>query len=112
MKMQQTEIGDVAVLDLAGEIDLFNAPDLRDRLNKLIAEKRSRIILNMDKVSYIDSSGIGALISGMTALKKVGGALRLTRVSVAVGRVFDLMRLKTVLPVFASEDDAMNSFGA
>ena len=61
--------GEVVILDISGEIDLYNAPEIKDIINKLIEEKKYNVIINLEKVSYIDSSGIGALISSLSNLE-------------------------------------------
>jgi anti-sigma B factor antagonist len=63
--------GDIIILDIAGEIDLYNAPEIKDIINKLIEEKKYSVIINLEKVTYIDSSGIGAFISSLSNLKNI-----------------------------------------
>ena len=70
MEISQREADKVVILDIQGEIDLYNAPEIKDTIQKLIEAQKYNIIINLEKVSYIDSSGIGALISSLSNLKK------------------------------------------
>jgi len=102
--------GEVVVLDISGEIDLYNAPEIKDIINKLIEEQKFNVIINLEKVSYIDSSGIGALISSLSNLKKYQGGLKIINVYASVRKVFELTKLTSFFEIFDNEDDALNSF--
>jgi anti-sigma B factor antagonist len=102
--------GDVIVLDIAGEIDLYNAPEIKDIINKLIEERKYNVVINLEKVSYIDSSGIGALISSLSNLKKYQGGLKIINVFASVRKVFELTKLTSFFEIFDSEDEAVKSF--
>ena len=102
---------DIIVLDIAGEIDLYNAPEIKDVINKLIEEKRYNVIINLEKVSYIDSSGIGALISSLSNLKKYQGGLKIINVFASVRKVFELTKLTSFFEIYDSEDNAVKAFG-
>ncbi len=101
---------DIVVLDITGEIDLYNAPEIKDIINKLIEEKKYNVIINLEKVSYIDSSGIGALISSLSNLKKYQGGLKIINVYASVRKVFELTKLTSFFEIFDSEEDAVASF--
>ena len=102
--------GDVVVLDISGEIDLYNAPEIKDIINKLIEEKRYNVIINLEKVSYIDSSGSGALISSLSNLKKYQGGLKIINVYASVRKVFELTKLTSFFEIYDSEEDALETF--
>lgn len=101
---------DVVILDISGEIDLYNAPEIKDIINKLIEEKKYNVVINLEKVSYIDSSGIGALISSLSNLKKYQGGLKIINVFASVRKVFELTKLTSFFEIFEAEEDAVNSF--
>ncbi len=101
---------DIVVLDITGEIDLYNAPEIKDIINKLIEEQKYNVIINLEKVSYIDSSGIGALISSLSNLKKYQGGLKIINVYASVRKVFELTKLTSFFEIFDSEEDAVASF--
>ena len=80
MEIERRETNDIVVLDVNGEIDLYNAPEIKELINKLIEEQKYNVIINLDRVSYIDSSGIGALISSLS-IRSTTGSIRSTRSS-------------------------------
>lgn len=102
--------GDIVILDIAGEIDLYNAPEIKDIINKLIEEKKFNVIINLEQVSYIDSSGIGALISSLSNLKKYQGGLKIINVFASVRKVFELTKLTSFFEIYDLEDEAVNAF--
>ena len=101
---------DVVILDIAGEIDLYNAPEIKDIINSLIEEKKFNVIINLEKVTYIDSSGIGALISSLSNLKKYQGGLKIINVFASVRKVFELTKLTSFFEIYDSEEQAIESF--
>ncbi len=102
---------DVVILDIAGEIDLYNAPEIKDIINGLIEEQNFNVIINLEKVTYIDSSGIGALISSLSNLKKYQGGLKIINVYASVRKVFELTKLTSFFDIYDSEEEALESFG-
>jgi anti-sigma B factor antagonist len=110
MEISRRESGDIVILDVNGEIDLYNAPEIKDTINKLIEEKKYNVVINLDKVSYIDSSGIGALISSLSNLKKYQGGLKICNVSGSVRKVFELTKLTSFFEIYDSEQEAISTF--
>lgn len=110
MEINQRSKGETVVLDISGEIDLYNAPEIKDIINQLIEEQKYCVVINLEKVSYIDSSGIGALISSLSNLKKYQGGLKIINVYASVRKVFELTKLTSFFEIFDSEDEAVASF--
>lgn len=110
MEISRRDSGDIVILDVNGEIDLYNAPEIKDTINKLIEEKKYNVVINLDKVSYIDSSGIGALISSLSNLKKYQGGLKICNVSGSVRKVFELTKLTSFFEIYDSETEAIQAF--
>ncbi|MEK6794446.1 MAG: STAS domain-containing protein [Spirochaetota bacterium] len=100
----------VIILDIKGEIDLYNAPDIKDNIKTQIDKGKKKIIINLKGVSYIDSSGIGALISSLSNLKKVGGGLKIIHVYDSVKKVFELTKLTSFFEIYNNEDEAVGNF--
>ena len=111
MEITKRETGEIVILDISGEIDLYNAPEIKDTINQLIEEQKYNVIINLEKVSYIDSSGIGALISSLSSLKKYQGGLKIINVYASVRKVFELTKLTSFFEIFDAEADAVKSFG-
>lgn len=110
MEISQREADRVVILDIQGEIDLYNAPEIKDTMQKLIEAQKYSIIINLEKVSYIDSSGIGALISGLSNLKKYQGSLKIINVYASVKKVFELTKLTSFFEIYDSEEEAISKF--
>ncbi|EPG68141.1 anti-sigma factor antagonist [Leptospira semungkisensis] len=110
MEITRRESGNIVILDINGEIDLYNAPEIKDVIAKLIEEQKYYTIINLEKVSYIDSSGIGALISSLSNLKKYQGGLKIINVAGSVRKVFELTKLTSFFEIFDNEPDAVAAF--
>jgi anti-anti-sigma factor len=95
------------LIDVGGEIDLYNAFQLKDLVQTKVEEKIGVVILNMSEVTYIDSSGIGVLLSINAMLRQKGIQFRVVHVRFAVMRVMELMRLIDFLPIEKTERDAL-----
>lgn len=93
MTVNSSEEGDKVIIQIVGEVDLYNAPKVRDAINEYIDKNKLDILIDLDEVDYIDSSGIGVLISSATDIKDIGGNLTLKCNSPNVKRVFELTRL-------------------
>lgn len=104
-------IDDVTILDLEGKIRLGEGnKHLHEEVRALVAGGCKKAIVNLEKVSNIDSSGLGELIAGFTTLEKNGGEMKLLNLTKRVEELMMLTKLLTVFDVFENEQDALNSF--
>src|SRR5271154_4009746 len=104
IKLNTRQVGDVTVLDLAGRITLGEGSStLRDSLKGLIAKGDKKILLNLGEVSYIDSSGIGELVSGFTTVTNQSGQLKLLGLNKRVKDLLQVTKLYTVFDTFEDE---------
>jgi anti-sigma B factor antagonist len=104
-------VGDVTVMDAAGRITLGEgASAFRDAIRELVAKGNKKVLLNLGDVSYIDSSGIGELVSGFTTVTNSGGQLKLVGLSKRVKDLLQITKLYTVFEVFDDETEAVRSF--
>ena len=87
------------ILVLSGELDLYNAPELKNISGTLLGANAERLIINLDKVDYIDSTGIGVLLNIHSVTKKKGIPFYLTNVHGTVEKVFRLTKLMGFLPI-------------
>jgi anti-sigma B factor antagonist len=110
MEINIRELDKIVVLDINGEIDLYNAPEIKSKISDLMESAKNDIIINLEKVSYIDSSGIGVLISSLSNLKKTGGSLKIINVFASVRKVFELTKLTSFFDIYDSEEEALNSY--
>lgn len=112
MEIEKKEDGDISILGVSGEIDLYNAPILKEAIQALIDEKRYKVVINLDRVSYVDSSGIGALISSFSNLKKFQGSLRICNVAGSVRKVFELTKLTYFFDMDNTEEESLATLKA
>lgn len=113
MSVQVTNrvVGDVSVIDVAGRITLGEgASALRENIRGLVGKGNKKILLNLSDVSYIDSSGIGELVSGFTTVTNQGGVLKLLGLTKRVKDLLQITKLYTVFEVFDDEAAAVRSF--
>ena len=105
------EAGGVTVVDMGGRITLGEGSALlRKTIRDLLEEQRTLILLNLADVDYIDSSGIGELVSAYTGVKKRGGSLKLLQLTKKVHDLLQLTKLFTVFEVFSDETTALGSY--
>lgn len=111
IKLNTRQVGDVTVVDVAGRITLGEGSStLRDTLRDLVSKGQKKILLNLGEVSYIDSSGIGELVSGFTTVTNQGGQLKLLNLTKRVKDLLQITKLYTVFDVHDDEAAAIRSF--
>jgi anti-sigma B factor antagonist len=111
VKMTTRQVGDVSVMDAVGRITLGEGSStFREMLRELVAKGQKKILLNLADVSYIDSSGIGELVSGFTTVTNQGGQLKLLNLNKRVKDLLQITKLYTVFEVFDDEATAVRSF--
>jgi anti-sigma B factor antagonist len=110
--LKTRELDGITIVDLRGRITLGEgAITVRDTVRHLLSSGRTRILLNLGDVNYIDSSGIGELVGAFTAAKKQGGELKLLNLSKKVHDLLQITKLYTVFHVEEDEAVAVKSFG-
>jgi len=105
------DAGVITVVDISGRITLGEGSALlRKTIRELLDDKRVKIVLNLADVNYIDSSGIGELVSAFTAVKKAGGDMKLLHLTKKVHDLLQLTKLFTVFDVYSDEHTALGTF--
>jgi anti-sigma B factor antagonist len=111
LRATHRDAGPVTVVDLSGRITLGDGSALlRKTIRGLLADERKKILLNLADVDYIDSSGIGELVSGFTAVKNQGGDLKLLHLTKKVRDLLQITKLYTVFDVYTDEKTALGGF--
>lgn len=111
--IQERMAGDVVVLDVAGRISATDRQrTLQLAVVRLLTEGRKRIVINMEQVPYIDSTGLADLVEIIRATGRHGASLCLERLSPRVCELIALVKLTSVIDVFESEEEALQSMGA
>jgi anti-sigma B factor antagonist len=113
MDIKERVVEGVSVLDLSGKIVLGEGDaQVRDRIKDLLADGQKKILLNLGDVSYIDSAGLGALISSYTTTKREGGQLKLVNLTKRIRDLLAITKLITVFDTYDDEDKAIASYKA
>jgi anti-sigma B factor antagonist len=113
IKIEERQIGHVTVLDIAGRLTIDQAAQhLKDKINSLISQTRTNIVLNLENVPYIDSGGLGQLVASYGSVMRGGGVLKLMKVGSRNHDLLSITRLVTVFESFDSEAEAVQSFKA
>jgi anti-sigma B factor antagonist len=112
MKISTRQVDGVTIVDCSGRITLGEGSvTLRDTVSQLLAKNQKKILLNLGEVNYIDSSGIGELVSAFTTVRKQGGDLKLLNLTKKVHDLLQITKLYTVFDVKDDETAAVKSFG-
>ena len=111
LKILERQAGDVTVLDMAGRITIGEGSvALRSAVRRLLEEGKKNILLNLAGVGYIDSSGIGELVSSYTAIKNQEGQLKLLSLTEKLRDLLTITKLLTVFDAYETESDALSNF--
>jgi anti-sigma B factor antagonist len=105
------QAGDVTIVDMQGRISLGEeSAAVRNLVMDLLSQGHTKILLNMARVDYVDSSGLGALVSSVTSVRKAGGEMKLVGLSDKVDDLMEVTRLYTVFDIPDNEEAALKSF--
>src|SRR5204863_7140330 len=111
LNIRERQAGDVTVLDMGGKITIGEGSvALRSAVRRLLEEGKKKILLNLAQVGYIDSSGIGELVSSYTAINKDGGQLKLLNLTQKLRDLLTITKLLTVFDVYEREAEALESY--
>jgi len=111
MTIKTREVGEVTILDLNGRLSVDDdVEELKAQVKRLLAEGKRKLLVNVDKLSYVDSSGVGILVRLLTSTKAAGGELKLARPTKVVRQIVTATGLMKVLEVFDNEEEAIASF--
>lgn len=111
LNMKERQAGDVTVLDMDGKITIGDGSvALRSAVKRLLEEGKKKVLLNLAGVGYIDSSGIGELVSSYTSINNASGQLKLLNLTQKLQDLLTITKLLTVFDVYDSEAEALNSY--
>jgi anti-sigma B factor antagonist len=110
MEITERDVGEVAVLTLHGRLVLEEVEaQLRGTFDEVMDRGLVKVAVNLHDVAYVDSAGLGFLVSKYVSLHRRGGDIKLVQVMPRVAHVLDITRLANVFPSFASDDDAVRA---
>ena len=111
LEIRERQHGEVVILDLTGKITIGEGSvQLRDEVSRLLDAGLNRIVLNLGGVTYVDSSGIGELVSRYTTTKNTGGRLKLLHLPKKIRDLLMITKLLTIFEIFEDEQAAITSF--
>ena len=111
LNINQRQAGDVTILDLSGKITIGEGSvQLREAVRGLLDEGKKKILLNLGDVSYVDSSGIGELVSSYTTVGNNGGHLKLLNLTKKIQDLLMITKLLTVFQTYDNEQEAVSNF--
>jgi anti-sigma B factor antagonist len=111
LNIKERQAGDVTILDMDGKITIGEGSvALRSAIRRLLEEGKKKILLNLGGVGYIDSSGIGELVSSFTAINKEQGQLKLLNLTQKLKDLLGITKLLTVFDTYTNESDALSSY--
>lgn len=108
MKLATRQVDTATIVDVSGDIDLYNSPEIRKVLLEALRDKNTkRVVVNLKDVRYIDSSGVASLVEGLKKAREANTRFILFGLSNAAREVLELSRLIKVFEVFATEEEAL-----
>ena len=111
MEMKEHKKGDVLIVDLIGELmGGDEAKPFQDRIYEAIRQGEVKLVVNLEAIKWMNSSGLGLLMAGLTTLRSSDGDLKLANVSDRVRRPIEVTKLDSVLIMFNSLDEAVQSY--
>src|SRR4029078_456737 len=108
MQIDERAVGEVKVLDIKGKVTVGEGNELlKDKVNSLVNQGYKKIVLHLEGVPYIDSSGLGEIVSAYTTVSRLGGSMKLVNLTARIKDLLAITKLLTVFETFDSEGDAI-----
>lgn len=109
LSLSTRTVGDRTVVEVGGEIDVYTAPKLREQLVELVNDGSYHLVVDMEGVDFLDSTGLGVLVGGLKRVRAHEGSLRLVCTQERILKIFRITGLTKVFPIHSSVEDAVNS---
>ncbi len=109
LKIAVEEKDDAMVLRLDGEVDVYTAPKLKSRLIDLVDQGKFKIVVDLEKVAFMDSSGLGVLVGGLKRVRSHDGSISLICSQENILKIFRITGLVKIFPIFDNEGQALES---
>lgn len=109
MELKIRKNDDIYIVDVDGEMDLYNSYKLKELIMKMLDKKIEKFIINLENVEYIDSSGIGAIIYICSTIKKMNLKLQIANIHGSVKKVIELTKLMGYFPISDTIEDAVST---
>ena len=103
------EVDGTTIVSVGGEIDVYTAPKLRDKITELVADGRYHLVVDMEAVEFLDSTGLGVLVGGLKKVRANSGSLQLVCNQERLLKIFRITGLAKVFVIHRSTDDALGT---
>ena len=110
MQIRVEDKGGIKVCSAEGDIDINSSPQMKKAFDKLIQAKSEKMVINLQKVGYVDSSGLATLVEILKNVKGFGGKLKLCNLSSKVKSLFEITKLEKLFDIKDSEEEAIKTF--
>ncbi len=111
MEIVERQTGAIMILDLKGELVIGDGDELlKDKINSMIQQGHTNLLLNLEGVPYVDSAGLGQMVSTLNTVRRQGGALKLLNLTKRIEDLLSITKLLTVFDAFDNEQEALDSF--
>ncbi len=110
MDIRKRYEGDVAILQLDGQLNLTSASTLKEASKEVLANDTKKMVLNLEKVDFINSSGLGALVSILKDVRNARASMKISNLAPYVKEIFDITQLSNIFEIFTDENKAVASF--
>ena len=100
------------VIELGGEVDLYTAPEFKERLVQVIEDGKKQLVVDLSKATFIDSTTLGVLVGGVKRLRPVGGSLSLVCTDQNITKIFEITGLDRVFSIHESREEALSTVAA
>ena len=109
LSLSTRTVGDRTVVEVGGEIDVYTAPKLREQLVELVNDGSYHLVVDMEGVDFLDSTGLGVLVGGLKRVRAHEGSLRLVCTQERILKIFRITGLTKVFPIHSSVEDAVEA---
>jgi anti-sigma B factor antagonist len=111
LNISERQANDITILDLSGDVTFSQGRAvLRSAIRCLLSEDKKKILLNFSGVCFVDSSGLGELVSGLIAINREDGQLKLLNLKQRIRELLTITKLSTIFEIFENERDALDSY--
>ena len=100
------------VISLGGEVDLYTAPEFKERMVQVIEDGKKRVVVDLSEATFIDSTTLGVLVGGVKRLRPAGGSLSLISTDENITKIFEITGLDRVFPIHSSRDEALEDLAS
>jgi len=110
MQIKFEQKNDVMICYIDGDIDINTSPEFNKAIEKIARDKAAKVVINFEKVGYVDSSGLATVVAALKRLKTYGGRLKLVNLSTKVKNLFEITRLDKLFEIIENEQEAIKGF--